>query len=304
MVFALLREPRDTVRVSSRQRRLPKYEAALAVLSLWCTACDEGGHPTVAQRPESRTVEIAANTVQVGFAIGVIREPKEVSDFTISRYPVTRGEFLACVQAGACAKSSAPRCLPSGTTDRLDRPTIDDDRFPDEAPATCVGLDEAQKYCSWAGGQLPTLEQWMLAARGPAVSRYAWGVATPTCQHHPRTADREKQIPCELNDPAPLEVGKHPAGASPLGLHDVLLTRAELLRTSKESVFGPCRPPEAGANANAPSSACLVYGLEAGAIDSVQQMPPAAAAEDGRPPVEVSPRAYGFRCVWGGEVSK
>lgn len=245
-------------------------------------------------------IDVAAETVDVGFAIGLIRKPKKLEAFSISKFPVTRGQYLDCVQAGACTKSETNRCIEAGP-DRLEHPTVDDDAFPKDTPATCVGFEEARKYCHWARGSLPTLEQWLLAARGPSVSRYAWGGSGPTCEQHPKALKIEDKTPCELTDPAPVEVGKHSAGASPLGMEDVLLTRAELLQASKKATFGGCESPkEAGAN----GGGCLVYGMEPGAIDSVRQMPLATTAEDGKPSVEVSPAAYAFRCVWGEEESK
>jgi hypothetical protein len=97
-------------------------------------------------------------------------------------------------------------------------------------------------------------------------------------------------------------VGKHPGGASPLGLEDALLTRAELLVTSDDAFFGACRNL---ADPSAKSSgACLVYGLAPGAIDSVERLPLAQKESDSEVETELATMPYGFRCVWGGEASK
>jgi hypothetical protein len=267
---------------------------------------------TKAKSSAERLVDVPGGSVEAGFAIGVIRKTKMVGGFSISKYPVTRGEYLACVEAGACKKSEAPRCVEPATPDRLGRTNVDEEAYPKESPAVCVGVDQAEKYCRWAnGGSLPTLEQWMLAARGPSVSRYAWGSSDPTCAQHPKAVKKDDQTSCELADPSPVEVGKHADGASSSGTQDVLLTRAELLRRSTGSSFSACEPSKS-ADASAGDGSCLVYSLDPGAIDSVQAMPAAKAKakdkqndkEDGAAAVEVSPVPYGFRCVWNGEVSK
>jgi len=86
---------------------------------------------------------------------------------------------------------------------------------PDE-PVVHVCQHEAAAYAAWAGRRLPTEAEWEKAARwDPATGRsrrYPWGDADPT-------ADLANLDQRHLR-PAP--VGSYPAGASPLGVHQLI----------------------------------------------------------------------------------
>lgn len=44
-----------------------------------------------------------------------------------------------------------------------------------EHPVTQISGADAEAYCKWAGLRLPTIEEWEVAARAGATTRYPWG---------------------------------------------------------------------------------------------------------------------------------
>ncbi len=91
------------------------------------------------------------------------------SGFWIYRSEVTNGMYANCVADGGCTSPATDI-----TSDYLN---------PLHTNHPVVGVDwyQAQAYCSWVDGHLPTESQWEKTARSPDGNAYPWGEDRPTC---------------------------------------------------------------------------------------------------------------------------
>lgn len=107
-----------------------------------------------------------------------------VSPFAIGRFPVTVQEFRPFVEAGDEGYLDPRHWDPSGWAfrerERHQRPGswAEQLRHPNR-PVTEVSWYEADAYCRWARGRLPTEAEWELAARGEKGRRFPWGDQEP-----------------------------------------------------------------------------------------------------------------------------
>lgn len=92
-----------------------------------------------------------------------------VGDFWMYRSKVTNHQYAACVAAGNC---TAP--------DPNDNKVYDDPLRAGN-PVVGVNWDQANAYCSWVHGRLPTEAEWEKAARGPDGNIFPWGDAAASC---------------------------------------------------------------------------------------------------------------------------
>lgn len=283
-------EQRAIACVQAENSRLGRVAKPLGIALLLSTlaACGDGEKPSFPTNAKAAgaLVSVDEGDTVVGFARGKIRATEKTESFKISKHPVTKKQYKDCQKAGVCKEPKLDEC----SDPDLAKSVMDGD--PGNV-AVCVGKDNAEAFCKWVGGRLPTLAEWMRAARGSNVQEYPWGSTKPDCSKHPRSMTRlgvkfsgyEAAIAagCSKSDADGFATRKHPSGASSYGLEDALIAPAELLAKSSSSAFAVCRDEES----------CLVYGLDVGAIQYVAPYVPQRSDEQ----VAHAPLAYGFRCV-------
>ncbi len=134
--------------------------------------------------------------------------------FWIDRTEVTNAQYRVFVDATGHREP---------TTCQSGEPTYDDGTKANH-PVACVSWDDAQAYCAWAGGRLPTEAEWEKAARGTDGRIYPWGSAfdgsrTNYCDVNCAGDHKDTGFDDGYAQTAP--VGSYPTGVSPYGALDM-----------------------------------------------------------------------------------
>ncbi|AEF40558.1 ergothioneine biosynthesis protein EgtB [Hoyosella subflava] len=156
-----------------------------------------------------------------------------VDAFAIARAPVTNGEYIEFIgdggysrpalwsEAGWAHRKASDLTAPlfwrqdsAGVWWRRRFGLVEKVQF--DEPVVHVSFHEAEAFARWAGKRLPTEAEWEKAARwDPATGRsrrYPWGDEAPSAERA-NLGQRHLQ---------PAAVGAYPAGASPLGVHQLI----------------------------------------------------------------------------------
>lgn len=103
------------------------------------------------------------------------QETVTVDAFSIDSQEVTNSEWRTCVKAGKCVTPDYRNCKVYTNQGFQVSMRVPKQLQEGAMPVTCVTLQEAQAYCSFSGGALPSQDQWEKAARGTKGSLFPWG---------------------------------------------------------------------------------------------------------------------------------
>ncbi len=122
-----------------------------------------------------------------------------VPGFWIQQTEVTNEQYAACVAEGECAAPQQPL-------------TFNDPAYAGH-PVQGVTWFQANAYCEYLGGRLPTEAEWEKTARGLQAFTFPWGITDPDC-------DLTNQQGCNAPDNTD-PIGTRDEGLSPFEAFDM-----------------------------------------------------------------------------------
>ena len=199
--------------------------------------------------------------------------------YRIDKYEVSNAQYAKCVAAGDCTK---PMYTNSSTrSNYFGNPEYD------HYPVTNVSWHQANTYCQWAGGDLPTEAQWEKAARGTDGRTYPWGNESPTCQlTNFNNGTYENPAHCKGDTSL---VSDSESGASPYGALNMAANVSEWVR----DWYGPYQSGDTQ-NPEGPSSGTARV-IRGGSWFSYYRVIRATYRVGGNP--ADADCVFGFRCV-------
>jgi formylglycine-generating enzyme required for sulfatase activity len=154
-------------------------------------AARQGQAPTVgAGWPDTDTVPVPAGSLTLGASAddhaGRPARTVALHGFRLARTEVSNRAYRACVDDGSCSPAAwatpgTPWELGVGARGEAFRLLTGD-----RQPVVGVTWSQATRWCAWAGGRLPTEEEWEYAAVGNSDGsatprRWPWGADRPDC---------------------------------------------------------------------------------------------------------------------------
>jgi formylglycine-generating enzyme required for sulfatase activity len=125
----------------------------------------------------------------------------EVGELTVDLYPVTNGEYVRFLSESGYRPEQTESFLR-----HWEKGKVPSGR--EAHPVVWVSPEDAQAYASWAGGRLPSDEEWQYIAAGPEGRTWPWG-------------EKFDAMRCNHDGHELCEVTAYPAGVSWCGVYDL-----------------------------------------------------------------------------------
>jgi formylglycine-generating enzyme required for sulfatase activity len=213
---------------------------------------------------------VPAGDFKMGNGVGDSPERTVTLDaFWIQQTKVTNGMYAQCVATGTCTPPSQELGAPIYTNPAYN-----------SHPIVGVSWDQANAYCSWIGGSLPTEAQWEKSARGSTGNLYPWGNDGAACDllNYATCINHTSSVTDYLN------------GRSPYGLYDMAGNVFEWVSDWYSATYYVDGPTS---NPSGPDSGTdrVIRGSS-----FETDVDPASAIRHYMPPT-ITRRDVGFRCV-------
>ncbi|MCQ3938859.1 MAG: hypothetical protein DPW18_17705 [Chloroflexi bacterium] len=192
--------------------------------------------------------------------------------YWIQQTKVTNRMYDQCVKAGVCTPPSQ----------ELGGPVFTNPSFASH-PVVGVTWDQAQAYCGWIQGSLPSEAQWEKAARGLNGNVYPWGNSEPSCSllNFANCYGRTTNVNAYLD------------GASAFGLLDMAGNVFEWVGDWYDANYYSQSPAE---NPTGPQTG-QYKSIRGSSFETAEEQIPSAIRRYNEP--TDSGRDIGFRCVVG-----
>ena len=158
----------------------------------------KGARPDIVRQLEEKYEHSGVKFENLKFPPGSLCQ---VENFYLSRTPITNAYYLEFVQS-----TNWPPPKHWGS--------LGGEPFPEKQndfPVVNISFKDAEAYCEWKGGRLPTPDEWEKAARGTDGRAYPWGDNFVSAYCNCR----------ENNTDSVMSVYAHEDGASPYGIIDM-----------------------------------------------------------------------------------
>lgn len=140
----------------------------------FCEEPEISGEPVGQVDCQNDRCRISAGEFWMGSAYSIDECPVRsvtLDEYWIDAKEVSINQWNICKQFGSCTE--IPTHCQNWNEARED--------YSSNLPINCVTWEQAQDYCSWSGGRLPTEAEWEKASRGNEGAIWAWGSLSPDC---------------------------------------------------------------------------------------------------------------------------
>lgn len=153
-----------------------------------------------------------------------------IDAFEMNQSEVTVAQYRECVDAGICTPPDS-----GGAYENWNAPGFENH------PVNALDFAQAETFCTWVGGALPSESMWEYAAKSAGLNQlYPWGNEPPDCRKGVMD-DAEHTDGCDTNRTWP--VCSKPAGNTDQGLCDMAGNVWEWVRDWYHGAYDCERPP-------------------------------------------------------------